>query len=703
VGGFAGLTAGAMAPSLRKGAKDGTSKEAGPKDGSSKRRRQEADAADHELLDRENVSRWTDSFLVLSIARWAVERVYCILTQRDSNNGSTSAKKKGEKEVIPLKQQILQWMDDFKIPLGLLAIFVLTCAIIAGGEHVSDHEERVQKPAEDYYGVLGVPRNAETADVKRAYKTLAKRWHPDRNPDCSTCQETFAKIAVAYETLSDTEKRSQYDESGSISTTELKSPKSTPLTRENFDELVTFSNDVWIVQLFKPEDGSSAQFHPFWENMIQKHGHLVRFGRVDVTHDQGKWLPVKMRVLPMVLKYGRHLGSPEIFPITAMHDTAPVLMKFVLQSFPNMGLPLDKDKQGLTRWLRTATRQHKVLFAIPGKSEDERYKSHLVPRKLAARWSEIFEFRTAETAKLHKLSKEHVPDQVRNALPPANESTSKAAVMFFTAGSTETPTASAFFSWPASEEEIVLQLLSLAELAAPALSARSAELLCRSLAIRRVYCLVMMDQSDAAVAKAVTDLKESRERYRQEVEDIRASGGEVTEEEDNFVVYALRLFRQPKGLQPSIATCWAPKFPQVEKGLAGASAFIMDMDMGRIAALKGLTTFKGVYQQIAYEDSLKWLDDVLHPFRSLPDCNEGIAHHFRRALRSAPAWELLIQLLTAIFFAEALAKACMETSIRWAAGACALLLLILLRSPPFLRFVAAYLPGSLFAPPLITS
>jgi hypothetical protein len=537
---------------------------------------------------------------------------------------------------------------------------------------------------------------------------LAKRWHPDKNPNCTSCQETFSKIAEAYETLSDVKKRAAYDESGDIATTELKSPRSVPLTRENFDELVTFSNDVWIVQIFRPDDGSCAQFHPFWENQIQKNGHLVRFGRVDITKDQGKWLPVKVRVLPMVLKYGRHLASPEIFPITAMHEMPQQLLKFVITSFPNIGLPMHKDKYALKSWLGSSTRRHKVLFAIPGKSEEERYKSHLVPRKLAARWSEIFEFRTAETAALHKLPADAMSDEVRAALPLANASAEKASVIFFAAGSGGSAgskvMASAVIPWPSSEDDLVLQLLTLTELAAPTLSARSAELLCRSLAIRRVYCLILLDPPDADMSRAIGELKESRKQYANEVAEIRAGGGEVTEDEDNFVVHALRLWRQPKGLQPSIATCNAPKFMQVENMLNGSRAFLMDMDTGRLASLKVLSSFRGIYPSIAYEDSLTWVDDVLHPFLSLPDCDEGMLPHLVRTLRVAPVWELLVQLLTVLLLLEAMAKGVVERSLKWTGGACALILLLLLRSPPFLRRTSAYLPYFLFSPPvLITS
>lgn len=689
-----------MAPTARK-ARDG----AGPASSSKKRPAPAAspvDDKDDALLDQRSKARVWDSLVTLSMARWTLRQLVRLVTGRENSDKPPSeSKRRSEKPDRFAKEALLHWFSEFKVPTGLVAIFVLTCAIIAGGERFTLEEDRPLQVMEDYYGVLGVPRDADTADVKRAYKTLAKRWHPDRNPNCSSCQDTFSKIAAAYETLSDGVKRAAYDESGDIATKDLKSARSVPLNRENFDELVTFSNDVWIVQIFKPDDSACASFHPFWESQIQNYGHLVRFGRVDVTDDRGKWLPVKYRVLPMVLKYARHLGSPEILPITAMHDTHQQLSKFILTSFPNIGLPLHVNPDALQHWLKWSTRRHKVLFAIPGKSEEERYRSHLTPKKLAARWSEIFEFRTADLAVLQQLPAGAVSPAVLAMLPPANATAdSGVAFLFPAAAGSTSPTASQSFRWPVTEEELVWQLLRLAELAVPALSAQSADLLCRSMAIARVYCLVLVDPAESLVSRVVSEVQASRDRYTREIADIKSSGGDVTEDEGNFIFPVLRLYRHHK-LQPSITTCHTPRFAQVEKAVGGAGAFLIDFDQGRVASLRGLTSFFGIYPQIAYEDSLQWVDDALHPFLSLPDCNEGLVQHLLRSARSATPVGLVVQLLTALVLAEVVAKSAVEQSLKWSVAAACLVLLVLLQSPWFLRQAASYLPEAFFAPTLI--
>ena len=66
----------------------------------------------------------------------------------------------------------------------------------------------------DYYEVLGVQRTASAEEIKRAYRRLAMKFHPDRNPGDSAAEEKFKEAAEAYEVLADSEKRSRFDRFG---------------------------------------------------------------------------------------------------------------------------------------------------------------------------------------------------------------------------------------------------------------------------------------------------------------------------------------------------------------------------------------------------------------------------------------------------------------------------------------------------------
>jgi molecular chaperone DnaJ len=66
----------------------------------------------------------------------------------------------------------------------------------------------------DYYDVLGLNRDASEDDIKKAYRKLAMKWHPDRNPDNPKAEEHFKEAKEAYEILSDAQKRGAYDQFG---------------------------------------------------------------------------------------------------------------------------------------------------------------------------------------------------------------------------------------------------------------------------------------------------------------------------------------------------------------------------------------------------------------------------------------------------------------------------------------------------------
>ena len=68
--------------------------------------------------------------------------------------------------------------------------------------------------AEDLYKVLGVSKKASDEEIKKAYRTLARKYHPDRNPDDPKSEERFKEVQGAYDTLSDPQKRKEYDAGG---------------------------------------------------------------------------------------------------------------------------------------------------------------------------------------------------------------------------------------------------------------------------------------------------------------------------------------------------------------------------------------------------------------------------------------------------------------------------------------------------------
>jgi molecular chaperone DnaJ len=66
----------------------------------------------------------------------------------------------------------------------------------------------------DYYGTIGVPRDAKEDDIRKAYRKLARKFHPDLNPGDKAAEEKFKQVQEAYDVLSDAKKRQVYDQYG---------------------------------------------------------------------------------------------------------------------------------------------------------------------------------------------------------------------------------------------------------------------------------------------------------------------------------------------------------------------------------------------------------------------------------------------------------------------------------------------------------
>ena len=89
----------------------------------------------------------------------------------------------------------------------------------------------------DYYATLGVPRTAGPEEIKKAFRALALRWHPDRNPGDSEAEKRFREVAEAWDVLGDPEKRARFDRMGPLFTHDGKPPRPEDLNEILLDTL----------------------------------------------------------------------------------------------------------------------------------------------------------------------------------------------------------------------------------------------------------------------------------------------------------------------------------------------------------------------------------------------------------------------------------------------------------------------------------
>jgi len=80
----------------------------------------------------------------------------------------------------------------------------------------TQRERKYSRSGQSLYSILGVDRESTPEQIRRAYRKLALRHHPDKNPDDPTAAERFREISAAYNVLADGEKRAIYDQHGSL-------------------------------------------------------------------------------------------------------------------------------------------------------------------------------------------------------------------------------------------------------------------------------------------------------------------------------------------------------------------------------------------------------------------------------------------------------------------------------------------------------
>mmetsp|Transcript_23285 Transcript_23285/g.24228 ORF Transcript_23285/g.24228 Transcript_23285/m.24228 type:complete len:681 (-) Transcript_23285:87-2129(-) len=180
----------------------------------------------------------------------------------------------------------------------------------------------------DYYDVLGLTEGASSSEIKKAYKELAKLWHPDKNPGCSSCAEKFKLIAKAEEVL-----RAGLE--GGSGASLFKSP-STYLTAHNYHKLVEESYDFWLIVIYEGQHGNNFNQYiaDAWNEVSDRFKGIIKFGVIDVLKHPNllHYIPYKFQYFPNIftMQHGESelMENLDLFSVTT-------LVEFIEESFIN--------------------------------------------------------------------------------------------------------------------------------------------------------------------------------------------------------------------------------------------------------------------------------------------------------------------------------------------------------------------------------
>lgn len=283
--------------------------------------------------------------------------------------------------------------DSLKIFLVLLLVFGINFFSKLNEEFYANFS---WSNTVDYYNVMDLTPDATSADVKRKYRELATKLHPDKNPDCKDCQQQFFQIQEAYEVLGNEDKRRAYDETNGV--VNFIRSSTTELTVSNFERLVEWSDDIWIIQVYENNSHSCERFGHFWEEAAKRFENKflgnLKFGRVNYRSQKGllKKLPFGINELPFTLAMGRSIES-EFMTMKYHSNIETTLARFVSTVVGSYSINVKSISE--------ATEQRRVLLKLK-KDPRERVELNLFGRAFRKYFNTAFYF-TVDTSIAHEI------------------------------------------------------------------------------------------------------------------------------------------------------------------------------------------------------------------------------------------------------------------------------------------------------------
>ncbi|KAK2560566.1 DnaJ-like protein subfamily C member 10 [Acropora cervicornis] len=172
--------------------------------------------------------------------------------------------------------------------------------------------------SEDYYELLGISRDASNTEIRKAFKKLALKLHPDKNTEDPQAHEKFTAINKAYEVLKDEELRKKYDVYGEEG---LKDdhfggghyqriydddPEIITLSYSDFDVSVEGSDDIWFINFYSPYCSHCHDLAPAWREVARELEGVLRIGAVNCQEEWNLCRQQGIQSYPSLVLYPTH-------------------------------------------------------------------------------------------------------------------------------------------------------------------------------------------------------------------------------------------------------------------------------------------------------------------------------------------------------------------------------------------------------------
>ncbi|CAD7940966.1 unnamed protein product [Amoebophrya sp. A120] len=287
--------------------------------------------------------------------------------------------------------------------IALILVVMLFLGVLKAGEESFNEGDGPKRTSdeEDFYSVLDVTRGVIESDLKKSYKKLALRWHPDKNPNCDECLKKFQKISRAYETLGDRRKRKLYDQTSAVDLDSLPSAAEA-ITTKNWREKVLNSNDIWVLQTYSEVDSACRSFHQMWEEVVTGStlGQSVKFGRIHYGQDRDllNQLPIAARIHPTVFLYTPSLPGETTPTLPHSRATPDKIHKWITTHVPGSAVTRIRTEEDLQLFLAGASGGHnqnkrKLLLVAPVSSK----QLPLSLKRHSVHWYSLFQIGVVRT------------------------------------------------------------------------------------------------------------------------------------------------------------------------------------------------------------------------------------------------------------------------------------------------------------------